>query len=104
MNNELLCIFLSNTSHSVLYIGVTNDLIRRVYEHKQHLDKSSFTHMYNAEKLVYFECTNDVESAMAGLIRFYFIISKYIAKSRENTLKIRGILRLASLAQDDINL
>ena len=56
---------LTNQSGSVLYTGVTNDLVRRVYEHKHHLDRGSFTAQYNIEKLVYYETTSDVESAIA---------------------------------------
>ena len=56
---------LSNQNNSVLYTGVTNDLVRRVYEHKCHLDQDSFTAKYNATKLVYFEETTDVEAAIA---------------------------------------
>jgi putative endonuclease len=55
---------LSNSHRNVIYTGVTNDLIRRVYEHKNHLDKSSFTARYNVENLVYFEVTSDVEAAI----------------------------------------
>ena len=55
---------LSNNQKNVIYTGVTNDLIRRVYEHKHHLDKGSFTARYNVENLVYYEVTNDVESAI----------------------------------------
>jgi putative endonuclease len=47
----------------VLYIGVTNNLARRVYEHKHKLVKG-FTEKYNCTKLVYFEETNDVLSAI----------------------------------------
>ena len=54
---------LSNWDDSVLYIGVTNDLKRRLYEHKNHL-VDGFTHKYNVTKLVYFEHTNDVRSAI----------------------------------------
>ena len=55
---------LSNSNKSVIYTGVTNDLIRRVYEHKKHLDKGSFTSRYNVENLVYFEVISDVTSAI----------------------------------------
>ena len=55
---------LTNKHRTVLYTGVTNDLIRRVYEHKNHLEKGSFTAKYNVEYLVYFESTADVEAAI----------------------------------------
>ena len=55
---------LSNNHKNVLYTGITNDLARRVYEHRNHLDKGSFTDRYNVEKLVYFEVTSDVNSAI----------------------------------------
>ena len=53
---------MSNTSR-VLYIGVTNDLIRRVYEHKKKLIKG-FTKKYNVTKLVYYEIFDDIYSAI----------------------------------------
>ncbi len=56
-------ILASATNYSV-YIGVTNDLIRRVYEHKSHADPDSFTSQYNVHKLVYFEQTSDIRSAL----------------------------------------
>ena len=55
---------LTNTHKTVLYTGVTNDLVRRVYEHKNHLDKGSFTAQYNVDRLVYYEVTSDVASAI----------------------------------------
>ena len=55
---------MANQQGNVIYTGVTNHLLRRVYEHKNHLDKGSFTARYNVEKLVYFEVTSDVESAI----------------------------------------
>ena len=54
---------LTNKSNNVLYIGMTNDIKRRVYEHKNKLI-DGFTAKYNVNKLVYFECTNDVKSAI----------------------------------------
>jgi putative endonuclease len=53
---------MSNQS-GTLYTGVTNDLERRVYEHKNKLVEG-FTKKYNITKLVYFDDTNNVESAI----------------------------------------
>ena len=55
--------FLSNWNNKVLYIGVTNNLERRIVEHRQKLTPG-FTEKYNVNKLVYFEQTNDVISAL----------------------------------------
>ena len=55
---------LTNKNKNVLYTGVTNDLVRRVCEHKNHLDQSSFTSKYKVTKLVYFEQTHDVKAAL----------------------------------------
>lgn len=54
---------LASKKDGVLYIGVTNNLLRRVYEHKHNLCKG-FTRMYNVHKLVHFEQTNDIFSAI----------------------------------------
>jgi len=55
---------LSNQNNKVLYIGVTNDLVRRVYEHRNNL-VDGFTKRYRMHKLVYYEATNDVYSAIS---------------------------------------
>ena len=55
---------LSNWSDSVLYIGVTGNLTRRLYEHRNGL-ADGFTKKYNVHKLVYYEVTNDVYSAIS---------------------------------------
>ena len=55
---------LANKAHTVLYTGVTRDLRRRVYQHRLHMDPDSFTARYNATRLVYFESTTDVRSAL----------------------------------------
>ncbi len=54
---------LTNKINTVLYTGVTNNLIRRVYEHSNHLVKG-FSDRYNVTKLVYFEATESIESAI----------------------------------------
>lgn len=46
-----------------LYVGVTNNLVKRVYEHKNNTD-SSFTARYNIHKLVYYEYLDSIESAI----------------------------------------
>ncbi len=46
-----------------LYIGVTNDLIRRVAEHKSKTAES-FTKKYDVDRLVYFECFDEIEQAI----------------------------------------
>ena len=53
-----------NWNNKVLHIGVTNNLERRVYEHKNKLIKG-FTAKYNVNKLVYFDYTEDVISAIS---------------------------------------
>ncbi len=55
---------LSNATNRVLYVGVTNNLIRRVYEHRCGL-VGGFTKRYKVKKLVYFEQFSDPESAIA---------------------------------------
>ena len=54
---------LSNWNNKVLYIGITSNLERRLYEHKMKL-ADGFTKRYNVNKLVYYECTCDVEAAI----------------------------------------
>jgi len=55
---------LANITNRVLYTGVTSNLVKRVYEHKQHLVEG-FTAKYNIEKLVYFEMYDDINQAIA---------------------------------------
>ena len=55
---------LANWNDSVLYIGVTGNLPRRLYEHRNHL-VDGFSRKYHTHKLVYFEQTNDVYSAIS---------------------------------------
>ena len=55
---------LANNTRTTIYTGMTNDLIRRVYEHKQHADPNSFTAKYDVTRLVYFDSTPDVRSAI----------------------------------------
>jgi putative endonuclease len=56
--------YIMTNESRTLYTGVTNDLERRVFEHKQKL-VPGFTLKYNISKLVYFEITQDVQAAIA---------------------------------------
>ena len=57
-------VYIMTNASLTLYVGVTNNLHRRVYEHAHHL-VPGFTSRYNITKLVYFEATTDVHSAIA---------------------------------------
>ena len=55
---------LANVTNTAIYVGVTNDLIRRMYEHRHEMDSTSYTAKYHIHKLVYYEYTADVRSAI----------------------------------------
>lgn len=61
--NDYYVYILTNKTNTTLYIGMTNDLKRRLYEHKNKLIPG-FTEKYNVNKLVYYEKTTDVKSAI----------------------------------------
>ena len=58
------CVYIMTSRNRTLYIGVTRDLTRRVFEHKQQLT-TGFTKKYKVSSLVFFETTSDVEVAIA---------------------------------------
>ena len=55
---------LTNSNHTVLYVGVTNDLERRCFEHTQKKIKG-FTQKYNVDELIYFETFDSIDLAIA---------------------------------------
>ena len=55
---------LTNTANGVLYTGVTSDLRKRVYQHRQHLAQG-FTKKYKVTRLVYYEAFDDIFDAIA---------------------------------------
>jgi len=64
MKRQYYIYMMTNKNNFVLYTGVTNDLKRRAYEHKQKIVEG-FTRRYNVTKLVYYEISDDAESAIS---------------------------------------
>ena len=56
--------FMTNKNNTVIYVGVTSNLLKRVYQHKTKAYKG-FTDKYNCDKLLYFEEFNDINEAIA---------------------------------------
>ncbi len=63
MSKQYYVYIMTNKRNTVLYTGVTNDLRRRVYEHREKL-VDGFTRKYNIIKLVYYEIFQDPENAI----------------------------------------
>ena len=63
-NKAYYVYILTNQYNTVLYTGVTNDLKRRIWQHKERSGEG-FTKRYNINKLVYYEMFNDVRDALA---------------------------------------
>lgn len=63
MTHSYFVYILASQKNGTLYIGITNDLQRRIYEHKHNLVKG-FTSKYSVHVLVYFETTVDIKSAL----------------------------------------
>ena len=63
MNRQYHVYIMTNESNTVLYTGVTNNLTRRVYEHKEKL-VDGFARKYKITKLVYYEVFEDIENAI----------------------------------------
>ncbi len=61
---EYYVYIMSSASNYTIYTGVTNNLVRRVYEHRTGADPDGFTTKYAVKKLVYYESTHDVLSAI----------------------------------------
>ena len=63
MGKQYYVYIMTNKNNKVLYTGITNDLKRRVYEHKEKF-VAGFTKKYNVSKLVYYEVFEDPENAI----------------------------------------
>ena len=74
---------LANKTNSTIYTGMTNDLFRRVEEHRNHVNPNSFTAKYHVTKLVYFECSEDV----SGVINREKQIKSWSRKRKEDLIE-----------------
>ncbi|KKP71334.1 MAG: Endonuclease [Candidatus Moranbacteria bacterium GW2011_GWE2_35_2-] len=64
MSMKIYCVYiLTNQRNGTLYIGITSNLKNRIFQHKEKIVEG-FTKKYNIDKLVYFEQTEDVQSAL----------------------------------------
>ena len=65
MKEKQYYIYIStNKRHTVVYVGVTNDLFRREDQHKNKINRNSFTAKYNVDIVVYYETYNDIKTAI----------------------------------------
>ena len=78
--NDYFVYILTNDHGNVMYVGVTNDLSRRLYEHRHELT-DGFTKRYHVHKLVYFELTSSIEAAISREKQL-----KGLTRARKNAL------------------
>lgn len=76
---------MANEGNDVLYVGVTNDLLRRVTEHREGLIEG-FTQKYNVKKLVYFEKHSDIDEA----IKREKILKKWARVKKERLIALKN--------------
>ena len=79
MEKQYYVYIMTNKNHTVLYTGVTSDLKKRIYQHKEKL-ADGFTHKYNVTKLVYYQIA---QNAFAAISREKQIKGGSRAKKRE---------------------
>lgn len=77
---------MTNIHRSVLYIGVTSDLKKRIWEHRSHIYKNSFTERYNAVFLIYYEGFGSITEAILRETQ----LKNWNRKKKEAIIKIKN--------------
>ena len=83
---EYYIYIITNYDRTTLYIGVTNGLIRRIYEHKNHSFENSFSDKYNCGTCIYYEKFNDINQAIERETQ----LKKWSRKKKENLINSKN--------------
>ena len=82
MENNYYVYIITNKNNTVLYVGVTSNLKKRIYEHKNKVVEG-FSKRYNLDKLVYYEYTTEIKSAISREKQ----LKKLLRKKKEELIK-----------------
>ncbi len=107
MHAESYVYFVANAHNNVLYVGVTSDLISRIYQHKNKLVKG-FTQKYNVHKLVYYEIADIACFILQNACKQKLSILKYLSifkhngQTQDKTIAIAEIIYNAHNIEHDL--